>query len=396
MTISIKSILRNDLWKSIEAHYEKADYTEAVRDAMFFINEIVREKSGIIGRDGTALMEAAFLGKNAALKISKCETQTEKDIQEGTGYALKGLCLSIRNPLSHENIIVGQNDANAIILYTNYLANIVDKSKGKTKIDDWMNFILDPYFTNTEKYANELLKEIPVRKRFDLLLQIFKNRIKFEQNKINAFTHVLLNSITTEEHKEFVEIINKDLLRCIDDKSLRMFIHIFTPELYEYIEPLCKMRIENLIKNSINNGEFGIWEDVSGYGNYEQKDECNGEGLLATWISKKVDMLDIREELIELLQVKLGKSDTEKNYVMNYFSDEIFNSDIELSYYGKNVIHKLLKENDKDVIESMSFLIEAIEDKKWIDEFWEDYISAKTFIENPINSNYSINDDIPF
>ena len=32
--------LREDLWKSIQAHYERNDYTEAVRDAIFHTSEL--------------------------------------------------------------------------------------------------------------------------------------------------------------------------------------------------------------------------------------------------------------------------------------------------------------------------------------------------------------------
>lgn len=110
----IKDEIREDLWKSISAHYEKGDFTESLRDAMFLVNEIIREKSGLLDKDGTKLMEASFLGKNAALLINKNETTTEKDIQEGIGYAFKGLSLSVRNPISHENIATTKSEANAI------------------------------------------------------------------------------------------------------------------------------------------------------------------------------------------------------------------------------------------------------------------------------------------
>lgn len=40
-----KEQLREDLYKAIIGHYEKCDFTEALRDAMFFIRDILQEKS---------------------------------------------------------------------------------------------------------------------------------------------------------------------------------------------------------------------------------------------------------------------------------------------------------------------------------------------------------------
>ena len=54
--MAIEEKLREDIWKAIQAHYERADYTEAVRDAMFHICELLREKSGLVDKDGTKLV----------------------------------------------------------------------------------------------------------------------------------------------------------------------------------------------------------------------------------------------------------------------------------------------------------------------------------------------------
>ncbi|MEM5771005.1 MAG: TIGR02391 family protein, partial [Bacillota bacterium] len=127
-----KNSIRADLWAAIESHYEKKDFTESIRDAMFFISEIVRDNSGLEDKDGVKLIEAAFLGKNPSLLINNNQTDTERNIQEGIGYALKGLIMSIRNPISHERVTYSEDSADAILLYTNYLLKIIDKSKGKT------------------------------------------------------------------------------------------------------------------------------------------------------------------------------------------------------------------------------------------------------------------------
>ena len=77
--MKIEDRIRDDLWKAIQAHYERTDYTEAVRDAVFHMSEVLREKGGIEDKDGTKLVETALLGSNPAILVNKNETTTEKD-----------------------------------------------------------------------------------------------------------------------------------------------------------------------------------------------------------------------------------------------------------------------------------------------------------------------------
>lgn len=376
--MNIQSEIRGDLWKAIELHFSKGDYTEALRDSMFFVNDLIRDKGGLADKDGTALMESSFLGKNPALKVTKCETQTEKDMQEGTGYALKGLCLSVRNPLSHTKINIDKKDAIAIILYINYLMNIVDKSKGKNKIDDWMDFLLDENFVNTKLYANELIKEIPNRKRFDLLLQIFRNREGFGKNKINYFVDALISTLTEKEHHDFIEVVNNNMLRCKDDNELKMFLHIFAKDIYSDIEKLCKLRIEEIIKQSILKGEYGIFDMNSNSYNYEPEPECNGYGKLATFVPYALfEKFETAEDISAVLQRKLYNEGYGAAFIMKYFDNIIFSSTTKITYYGEKAIKKLLNTGDVEVINKLEWIMDLEDNDIWNEKFRLEYDAAK-------------------
>ena len=197
--------IREDLWKTIQAHYERDDYTEAVRDCMYHICDVLREKSGLQDKDGTKLVEAALLGSNPAILINKNESTSEKDIQQGIGNAFKGLIQSIRNPLSHDKTYVYTKDeAEAIILYTSYLLNRVDSSGGATKISDVTELLLDDDFTDSEEYALLLLREVPVKKRYDLLIHLFSIREELPQHKLRFFLNALMESLTKAAKNDFV------------------------------------------------------------------------------------------------------------------------------------------------------------------------------------------------
>lgn len=162
--MEIERRLRPDLWKSIRAHYERTDFTEAVRDAVLYVCELLREKSGIEDKDGTKLVEAALMGSNPAIVLCKNETTTEKDFQQGIGFSFRGIMQAIRNPLSHEKTEYSQEDAEAIILYINFLLNQVDRSGGFSKIESITTLLYDKDTPSSAEYAELLLKEVPIKK----------------------------------------------------------------------------------------------------------------------------------------------------------------------------------------------------------------------------------------
>ena len=114
--MDIQALIREDLWKVINNHYEKQDYTEALRDAMFLVKDILQDKSGYTDKDNTKLVESALLGKNAAIKINKYETESEINFQEGIGFAFKGLIMHLRNPISHDRLEYTEEQAFAQLL----------------------------------------------------------------------------------------------------------------------------------------------------------------------------------------------------------------------------------------------------------------------------------------
>ncbi len=167
-----KEQIREDLYKLIKNHYNQGDYTEALRDAMFFVKDLLQEKSGFIDKDNTKLIESSLLGKNAAIKINKYATESEINFQEGIGFALKGLVMHLRNPISHERIEYSEQDADAQLLYINYLINQIDNSSGRQLITDWLQYLQSNSFTSSKVFAQELIKELPKKQQYDLLVSL--------------------------------------------------------------------------------------------------------------------------------------------------------------------------------------------------------------------------------
>ena len=386
MKIDIK--IREDLWKAIQAHYERNDYTEAVRDAVFHMSEVLREKGGIEDKDGSKLVDVALLGNNPAILVSKNETTTEKDFQQGIGFAFKGIMQSVRNPLSHESFQYTQDEAEVLILYINFLLNQVDKSGGSTKIDNIIDLLLDDDFTDTQEYADLLLKEVPSKKRYDLLLELYQRRADLPQNKLRYFLTALFSSLTKAAKGDFIRVISSSLMKCKDDKALRMYCHYFMKDTYSEIEKLAQLRIENMMLKSIQNGRVSYSLDEMG----NEVVECDYKGHLATWISKseKLDLLSNKNELIKELFYSLTSEDSEKeNYVFEYFRNIVFDSNLILTPHQIKHIKSRLNSGDKRYLDALLWDME-FEEKNcpWFDLFKEEYATCKKIIEE--------RNDLPF
>ena len=379
--MKIEDRIRDDLWKAIQAHYERTDYTEAVRDAVFHMSEVLREKGGIEDKDGTKLVETALLGSNPAILVNKNETTTEKDFQQGIGFAFKGIMQSVRNPLSHESFQYTQDEAEVLILYINFLLNQVDKSGGGTKIDNIIDLLLDDDFTDTQEYADLLLKEVPTKKRYDLILELYQRRADLPRNKLKFFLTVLFSSLTKAAKSDFVRVVSSSLMKCKDDNNLRMYCHYFMKDTYAEIDKLAQLRIENMMLKSIKNGRVSYNLDEMG----NEVAGCDYKGSLATWISdsEKLDLLSNKNEIIQELFYGLMSEDVEReNYVFEYFRGIVFNSSLELTQRQIKHIKSKLNSGDKRYLDALCWDMEFEEDNcPWYGLFKDEYVACKKIIE---------------
>lgn len=375
MQIDIK--IREDLWKAIEAHYERNDFTEAVRDAVFHMSEVLREKGSIEDKDGTKLVDTALLGNNPAILLNKNETTTEKDFQQGIGFAFKGIMQSVRNPLSHESFQYTKDEAEVLILYINFLLNQVDKSGGSTKIDNIIDLLFDEDFTDTQEYAELLLKEVPSKKRYDLLLELYQKRAQLPQNKLNHFLTALFASLTKAAKSDFVRVVSTSLMRCKDDNDLRMYCHYFMNDTYIEIDKLAQLRIEDLMIKSINAGKY---ENVYNFESDTNEKKCTA-GSLSTWISKKIDLLGNKDAIVNLLFKKLEREYSEQEFVFTYFTPAITKKPSEYKKSELYVIKSQLKKGNSLFSNWLWEDIDIMADEEYIKTFGEEYEECKRIIE---------------
>lgn len=389
--MEIDELVSKDVWAIIKDNYEKGSYTIAITNMIQYANEIVREKSEL-SLDNTKLMDAAFLGQNPKLKINKLQTETEKDIQAGIGYLLKGLCLAVRNPRAHERYNDKRETADSIILFLNFILEFVRDSKQPALIDDWLEFVFDINFNNTKEYAELVLQALPEKKRYELLVNIFRYRERAKQNLLNNLVNKLMESIKAEELKEFLANLNKELLYSSDNKNLRMFLSLFPPEKWNLLIPLIKLKIEHMIQKSIEQATM-IYID-NGF-NEEPTYKCNNEGSLATWGPRFVTYFDTKEKIYEVIGQKMGSEDVNvRNFIIEYYRGIVFGDQSTKNKSLMYGIKRALKHFHKDVYENLDYLCNVVEDEETRETFGKEVEIARRHFEE--SEKNKIEDDIPF
>lgn len=380
--MEIEKRLRPDLWKSIRAHYERSDYTESVRDAVFHVCELLREKSGIEDKDGTKLVDAALMGNNPAIAVSKNETTTERDFQQGIGFSLKGIMQAIRNPLSHEKTEYLQEDAEAIILYINFLLNQVDHSGGFSKIESITNLLYDEDTPSSAEYAELLLKEVPIKKRYDLLVELYNDRENLRQHALKHFIYKLYDSLSKASKSDFTRLLNMSLLTCKDDSALRMYIHYFMEKTYQDLDKLVQLRIEAFLFKAIRAGKMVTIIDPK---TKQPERDCVSEATLATWIVDPdlVHLLgnadNILGELVRKIQMGNG---AEEEFVFEYFGNYLYSNIENFSDYRKKIFNHRLINGDEQLYDFLFEEIETFQNEKLCEWFGEAFHKCEEVIKS--------------
>lgn len=382
--------IRDDLYKAIKNHYDQGDYTEALRDAMFFVKDLLQEKSGLVDKDNTKLIESSLLGKNAAIKINKYETESEINFQEGIGFAFKGLVLHLRNPISHDRIEYSEQDADAQLLYINYLVNQIDNSSGRQLITDWLHYLQSKSFTSSKVFAKELIKELPKKQQYDLLVSIWRERSSFEQDSINYFVDELVSNLSIQEKANFVNVMNSELINCLGDSDLSKMFHFFAKHFYDNLKKIVKIHVEDIVKKGIENG---VCVDGKSRGD---------NAATATWAVDYIDLFITKNDIIKTIRKRFLNSEESSEYIQKFFGKYVNLENAEILNDLKESIKMHLRRGDKYVYE---IIVAYKNDCFWSDSIWEESVVYNEFSQEietcekkleESRKKQEIYDDMPF
>jgi uncharacterized protein (TIGR02391 family) len=90
--------------------------------------KLVKEKSKS-GKDGRQLMLDVWRCEGGVLKITHCQSETDRNVQDGIGFLSAGLMQAIRNPTAHEPAVdwpISKADCIDILSFLSFLLRKLD------------------------------------------------------------------------------------------------------------------------------------------------------------------------------------------------------------------------------------------------------------------------------
>lgn len=295
------------IWEAIKGDYLAKQYTNAILDTIYFLSDLIREKTGL-STDGQTLVGQAFGGRSPKLKVNKFQTESELNIQKGIEHLLRGLYQSIRNPRSHGKYHDSKEDADSIILFVNYLIKVIDQSKSPFTLENFLERVFDPDFVKSSKYAGLLVDEIPNKYRFEVMVEVFRRKDDEGHSQLSFLVEALLKKLTEDEKQQLYQLISDELKITRSKTDIRATIAIFPCEYWLQIEETAKLRIENKLLQSIKDGIY-----ISG-------NEDLSDGALGTWAQGLIPYASLKNDFFYLLCSKLASANhLEQDYVFQYF-----------------------------------------------------------------------------
>ena len=204
--MNIETRLEPRLWEAVRESFEARRFSGAVLDAVHFLSDTIRERTGLES-DGVQLIGAAFGGGSPKLKVNRFQTESEQNVQKGIESLLRGVYQAIRNPRSHSVMNDVERDAVAIIIFLDYLLRIVDEAVAPFSLSNFVGKILDPDFVPSERYAKLLVDEIPENRRLAVCREVFARRGDADRDNLNVFFRCILPLMKAEETEEFFALL---------------------------------------------------------------------------------------------------------------------------------------------------------------------------------------------
>jgi uncharacterized protein (TIGR02391 family) len=353
--MNLETQISAKLWNAVRSAYETGNYSGSILDAIYYLSDLIRAKSGI-DSDGVGLVGQAFGGAAPIIKVNPLRTESEKDEQRGVEQLLRGLYTAIRNPRSHEKRVDDSATADSIIVFINFLVSLIDKSKSPFDLDQHVDKVFDRHFPEDTHYAELLADRVPPGKRMDFLMTLFERRTQAKGRSVLFVTRAVLKTLSEGEQERFWHAVSEELETITGDSEFRTIIQIADSN-WICLSELSRMRAENRLIEAVREGEFD-----------STKNTCLRGGL-GTWASSIFQYFIFKKNLIYALRSKLlSGSAEERVYVYKYFLSELVTQTAKPPLGVAAELVRLLESGDEETHDALEIVMMnplGEEDSEW-------------------------------
>jgi uncharacterized protein (TIGR02391 family) len=316
----IKDLVSLEIYEAVRTKYESGLYSDAIIEAIKALTNLIREKGNVDG-DGASLIGQAFGGNSPKIKLNRMQTNSEIDEQKGFEQILRGLYIGIRNPRIHESYQDSQEDANSVIIFTDYIFKTINRTRSFFQLDEFRIRVFDSLFVERDDYAELIVNEIPYDELENTAVSILKDRNRGDPNKLDYFFRAIFNKADPDQTERIVKAFSNELKIVHTAIDIVDVIRYLVGKLWAMVDEDVKMRTESSMITSVKEAYYDI------YSGGIQK------GHLGTWASTRGEYFKLRKELAVAITEILAKNWYTQNYVAEYFLfhlDDIFKEDNEI------------------------------------------------------------------
>lgn len=336
-SMNLQTEISPDLWAAVQRSYQSQAWSNAILDGIYHLSDVLRSRTGLQS-DGTALVGQALGGKNPKLRLNKLQSDSDQNVQTGVEQLLRGIYQAIRNPRSHSRIDDSQSDADALLVFLNYVLGLVGHAKTSFSLDETVSRILDENFVPNARYASLVLEEIPPRQRLQVGLAVFDRRDKTNHQHLSYFFQSLLATLSPNDRAEFFAALSDELRDGSDNTVLLFVLQILRPEEWPELSEVSRLRSENRLLKSFREGEVNL---ATG--------KCIGGGL-ATWSTKFWPHFTLKNEFGDAAAEKLASSDSEaQEYVRRFALSHLDSLSDQPSWRLQRAVAARIKDGDEAV-----------------------------------------------
>jgi uncharacterized protein (TIGR02391 family) len=381
--MNLETEINQDLWLSIRRSYETRLWSNAILDAIHFLSDALRTKTGLQS-DGAALVGQALGGKNPKLRLNRLQTDSEKDVQRGVEQLLRGIYSAFRNPRSHERPEDTEADADVIIVFINYLLRLIGHAGTDFSLETCVQHVLEENFVPTARYAKLLVSEIPSRHRLDVFLTVFQRKHTADGQKLRYFFDEVLSQLSADEQEEAFRAISDELRETNEESVIRAVLAALDPEYWPRLDEIARLRIEHRLIRSMEDGRYST-----------ERKRCSGGGL-ATWAIAFFSKFTLKEDAHCALVGKLQSNSTEaQDYVFEYFIGSLEMLIEKPTWSLQYALIKGLKAGDSRFKEATDGLTPISGENPWGKQLREALAAFKPAEPVPMEGELMDEDDVP-
>ena len=291
-----------------------------------------------------SLVGEALGGNKPKLRINRLETETDKNVQGGIEHLVRGLYRAFRNPRSHEKHIDSTEDANCVLMLVTYLLKVIGQAKSPFERSVFLQRVFDEEFVRSDRYAELLASEIPVKYRFDILIEIYRQRAVADEENLAYMLAALWKIVSDESKADFAATVSTDL-NTLERAELASMLKLMPSSVWSECQEAARMRIEAMLIGSIREGLYD-----------KQKKKCIS-GALGTWSSHLVNHALLISEFQDVVADRLfSEDDRAVEYIFKYIFPSLSKAVSDPEWWLVEALDAGLRRGDVRFKEALGFI----------------------------------------